>query len=1333
VGYQLFGKSQNKGGHTYMSSNEKKGYIALLSQGSMMEVLNVSVKLHDNRDRETHQKDVWAAIKLVTEWFECRGPKSVAGQSIRTLSLNVAGNVHDIYAGPMLPLLVSLYLSTTVAAGVSIVLETYGGKVLESIKVVPPINNKISMDDAKKIKELFKVSLNTSSPFLISRFGQFSKSLSHSELSMQVNNNINLKWGIGCTVVTQCETPKLFEPSIDTVVESTVRTGDSSFDSGTVSLELDNHLDGIVLAEEPPSPVKLFDLNSTVAQIDFGSHSDDDDKEFLSSLTMHSVKKSNSLLTSNNNLNHELYDYSPAFTVINALNSKLLTYCNNPLTWFMDERGNEIRKNMDTSNNFETNSLNHLIDDDDDFEETVADSESNGVDSHDNDHASNSASHRSSKDGHSLHKFLALSSEYNTYASFPIFGGILPLSMQPTNYTRKGHTKSIIVPDTISQGIFRIQQYAVLPKNACGECGVPLKNSSEMAHYELDIYSDNVESIYNLQSFDQRLGKFIANSKVNMDNMTMHGNPGRIEIAFDSLTPEQNENDLLNGIRDVLQICLNSTKSYSAIKCASIVQFALDGTVSRLRTMQDMMKEYIGRPEKYYELYHIRTEAAARMHSFYSGRGTLKNLHLFSPKNSYMAGRPTHKMLMPLSRNCRERVLKRTIIGVDLFETFLSNLFDCNGCNHKRIEPPLFQLKFVDKIVNNIYKCGKVCSKCWMVFATEKHINAFDCHSCIDKIKGLCINITDQRFVQHHGKMLEDLNDRQSLFVSMVHHDGPGSPPNVFLTGGAGCGKTHTLKISIADTLYRYGRDCFVVIAATKIAASLVNGVTYHAFLGLTGREGEDSGEAGKLLKHTDKVGLMGKHINNLRDTSMFLRIQTTLRVIYIDEIGMMSKDQFEFLDEMLRFCRKNNEPFGGIQIILCGDVLQLSPICKFNTPGEVFFFESDSYVNGKFKSIYLSSSYRQKDPKFVRILNRMREGCCTEADMVEINDVWGSEANFTSALDALMGLLKLYRNERVGNLGDVVQQKIGNKARSFFHNKDLLLKHKEDIDKLERDYNEQLRFQNSCDVRPPQYLPAKTELAECTRMVVSTLYKTNRLKKQDEHTSDYNFVINCENVENDAIKNEYDESRKERDRSELSKTTLHVNQAEDCSGEGIILTSAMRDFLNHETKTDQIFVVYIGERVKFTSNGIGVFVANNVMANVTQIKCDAKGNLESITVEPCVAPGIIPHPVVVTAKLYSAEYPDPSGNGSITVTRLQFPLKAADCGNAFTTQGISLSIPVIFNGSRLMTNSMWAKVYVAASRVTDKKFFFSLFYLRSSDIKANKIALAFDMLLRQS
>jgi nucleoside-triphosphatase THEP1 len=569
--------------------------------------------------------------------------------------------------------------------------------------------------------------------------------------------------------------------------------------------------------------------------------------------------------------------------------------------------------------------------------------------------------------------------------------------------------------------------------------------------------------------------------------------------------------------------------------------------------------------------------------------------------------------------------------------------------------------------------------------------------------------------------------DQQNAFVSMVHHDVKGSPPNVFLTGGAGCGKTHALKLSIADTLYHHGMDSFVVIAATKMAASLVNGVTYHSFLGLTGREGEDTGQAGKILNN--KHELLGRHINNLRETSIFRRIQSTLKIIYVDEVGMMSKDQFDFLNEMLQFSKNNKKPFGGIQIILCGDVLQLPPIVKDDRPGEVFFFESESYATGKFKTVYLETCYRQKDPKFLRILNRMREGCCTEADINTINNEWGSDASRNSALDALKGLQQLYRNERTGLLGIYAQSKIINKANVMFSNETLIKEHKTHIEILEHTLNLQ------CTQR--QFISEIQELATPTPMICEAIKQMERLKNSEAGANvDFNFVMNCENKENDAINNAYGASRMDFNQQENSATRkiVCVNEAEDYCGNDGKVTEAIKDFLTKETKTEQSLAIYIDQRVIFTWNGSSVFTSNNSMAIVKVIKYDTLGKIESVTVEPCTAPGIVPHPVIVTAKLYSENYPDPSGSGQIIqVTRLQFPLKAADCGNAFTTQGISLSIPMLFNGSRLMKESKWARVYVAASRVTDKKYFFTLFKLRSMEIKPNSIALRFDQMLRRT
>ncbi len=1320
IGHNIFGLNKNKKtGNTYMDAREKSRYISILAHGAIMDVFNVSVMFHDKRGRELQELDVWNAILFVANWYETKGPRSCESQSARAKSLDIAGNVHELCAGPDFPLLVALYLSACAADGVTISVETYGGKTRKSVKY-KPTSNKVSVADAVNIKDQLTDALFTNAAFLICRFSQFCELLSQNVLfCTKPNRENNLKWGIGCTVVTLCKTEK---PVVDHPNQHSI-VSDLTLDFASVCGV--NNTD--INVEVQRSPIILQHDNMFVE--DQHCPEFDDSQSFclhrnqfvksvpdnyLASLKIRERCEEESLL------DHDRYIYSPSYTVINSLPSSLWGYSKDPATWFMDSKGKLARSVIDCENT----AVDKIVTSDDcETLEQTADCESNGIDTEENEHLSVCAEHRHSKETNNLHRFLGLSSQYSDYVSFPIFAGILPLRMQPSNHSRKGKRDGIAVPDTISKRIYRIQQYSTLARNARGECGSnkSLKSSVEMGHYELDIYTEKHKSIYNMVSLKSRTEKFTNFAYDNVKQLASHGNPARIEIAFESVCSQDHEQDLINGILDTLQICLNSTESYSARNCADIIKFTLDGTLSRLRTLHEMMATCKDDPKKYYELYHIRTEVAAKLYSFYSGRGTLKNNHLFSPKNSYMAGRPTNRMLMPRSNHCREKLLNNVEYG-NIWNLFMNSLKDINGGSHGRLQVPLFELQFVTEIVNNNYTCGKACDKCFMVFANQQQINAFDEHSCNDVIKGKPIKVTDQKFIREHEKQLALLTDHQNYFINLVRNvdvfEGKNKSsiaPNIILTGGAGCGKSHTLKRSIADTLLRYGMDSFVVLASTKMAAQLVNGSTFHSFLGLK------PDEEGKHTTFEEDQDMVGKHMKNMKDTTKVLRMQTTLKVIYIDEVGMLSNDHITFLNEILQFIKGNKNPFGGIQLILCGDVMQLPPILNDKegvdrrSAENVFFFDSPAYSRGKFRCTYLVGSKRQSDPEFVRILNRLRVGTVDETDIHEMNEVWGGEADYGSAIDALKGIATLLRRERLGSMHEK-GDKIFNKIQNLYCNK-ILDEHHKDIQEMEQKYG--------------PFVFEDEESTAITALSRAALKRFERLIKTDRKAKnvDYNFVINVERVENQLISLRYDTSRRNGNDGLILKCCI----AEDSKSDGSKnLTHAMREFLNFETKTESQLMVSVGMRVSFTSNTSGTFVSTNSLGIITEIKSDSNGAIEYILVAPCVPKGIVSNPVRVLPHSHRLIYKDV--NKELTeLTRLQFPIKAADCGNAFTTQGCSLDIPVLFNGTRLLKSGCNARVYVAASRVTDKKYFFTLLPLSISDVKVNKHALNFDRHLQET
>ncbi len=179
---------------------------------------------------------------------------------------------------------------------------------------------------------------------------------------------------------------------------------------------------------------------------------------------------------------------------------------------------------------------------------------------------------------------------------------------------------------------------------------------------------------------------------------------------------------------------------------------------------------------------------------------------------------------------------------------------------------------------------------------------------------------------------------------------------NIFITGPAGSGKTHLINQYI-----NYLRDHEVpvgITASTGIAATHMGGVTIHSWSGMGIKNN---------LSLQDLEGLAEKaYIAN--------RIKET-QVLIIDEVSMLHHFRLDTLNDILKHLRKNDKPFGGIQIVLCGDFFQLPPVSKYGEPDTHFIYRSQAWKEGKFTICYLSENYRQKDDAHLSILNEIRSG----------------------------------------------------------------------------------------------------------------------------------------------------------------------------------------------------------------------------------------------------------------------------------------------------------------------------------------------------------------------
>jgi PIF1 helicase. len=218
----------------------------------------------------------------------------------------------------------------------------------------------------------------------------------------------------------------------------------------------------------------------------------------------------------------------------------------------------------------------------------------------------------------------------------------------------------------------------------------------------------------------------------------------------------------------------------------------------------------------------------------------------------------------------------------------------------------------------------------------------------------------------------------ESLF-NLVEH----TNRSIFLTGKAGTGKTTFLNEFVLKTKKKY-----IVVAPTGIAAINAGGVTIHSMFGLPPRT---------FLPTTERIdGNLAMNIADLMHHFKYrkdkLKLLREIEIIIIDEVSMLRADVLDMMDFSLRHVRRNQQKFGGVQMLFIGDLYQLPPVVRdeyllnqyYNSP---FFFESLALKELPLITIELTTVYRQKDEKFLDILNEIRDGEIGDIDFETLNE----------------------------------------------------------------------------------------------------------------------------------------------------------------------------------------------------------------------------------------------------------------------------------------------------------------------------------------------------------
>lgn len=213
---------------------------------------------------------------------------------------------------------------------------------------------------------------------------------------------------------------------------------------------------------------------------------------------------------------------------------------------------------------------------------------------------------------------------------------------------------------------------------------------------------------------------------------------------------------------------------------------------------------------------------------------------------------------------------------------------------------------------------------------------------------------------QSDEELPKDYNINDNPEIKQTYDYIKQGEPVVFLTGGAGTGKSTFIKYLKANLKSDMNKNC-IVLAPTGVASVNIGGQTIHSFFSFKTDVFENStikvSMKNSVLDHTD--------------------------LIIIDEISMVSSWMIDHIDYALRLWCDNTKPFGGKQMLLIGDCFQLPPIADNNPAKQEyfkrwdspFFFAGEVFRNIYVKAVQLKKIYRQKDDKsFIHMLNRIRK-----------------------------------------------------------------------------------------------------------------------------------------------------------------------------------------------------------------------------------------------------------------------------------------------------------------------------------------------------------------------
>lgn len=533
----------------------------------------------------------------------------------------------------------------------------------------------------------------------------------------------------------------------------------------------------------------------------------------------------------------------------------------------------------------------------------------------------------------------------------------------------------------------------------------------------------NANSHVNLEIANKNASEWIISAKDHINNISKNGGMARLELTFET-DSFKDDSVIEKGVETLMKTFVEHTKVYSGKLVGNLAMISLLSFQGIFNALMLWFQPYqiSDSPcwDTFGEVWNYLTYMAI---NFFSGKRTFETKAYYTPRLGYLFSRP---FLNP-SWTGINSAMRKTFVDQETFDNMKklwynrTEMIDEFHLGLKRLQSKTIQLNsefetkfsaFKRLLSANCQSCKSdineaiACSECKTITSVSESKNdSWLHHLCKpneNTRKNIKLNSKEfDAYVEGLAKSLS--SSQQEAFEAII-----SSKQNCFLTGVAGSGKSFILKLLLPTLILSDGFSSILLTGTTNIAATNINGITLSKFMGLVVGESNDT-----MINCNNENQLdvaVVNHIKKLNEEKPSIIQNATLcKVLIIDEAGMCEKNQFHFLECFLRKVKNSTSPFGGVRIILIGDVLQLEPVgdAKNSSKTGGYFFEDVKFEN--FFVCYLRENHRQKDDKeFLEALNKVRVGDSSVLEYLNDNIFNMNVASFSTLEMAYKKLEKI-------------------------------------------------------------------------------------------------------------------------------------------------------------------------------------------------------------------------------------------------------------------------------------------------------------------------------------